>query len=79
MAIHQHWATDGVVATALAFLADRLCFGLFPLPASALTPMPRVWHLAWLALYVVGVLVLMSGWWFGWVPVDKLPPNTNAW
>lgn len=79
MAVHQHWATDGLVATALAFLADRLCFGLAPLPEEALTPMPRAWHLAWLGLYVVGVLVLMSGWWLGWVPVDKLPPNAPSW
>lgn len=79
IAIRQHWATDGLVAAAMALAADRVWFDLRPLPDVAFRPLKRHWHLVWLGLYVAGVLILMSGWWWGWMPVHLLPPNTPAW
>lgn len=79
LAIEQHWAADAVVATLLALFADQLWFRLRPLPADALTTMPRRWHLTWIGAYAVVTLVLMSGWWLGWVPLDMLPPNAERW
>lgn len=79
VAIRQHWATDGLVAAILAILADRAWFELRPLPPTAFRALPRHWHGAWFGLYVLGVLILMSGWWFGWMPLDVLPPNGPGW
>jgi len=72
VAVHQHWAVDGLVAALMALLVDRLIFGLRPLPADAFTPISRRWHLVWVLAYVAAVLVLMSGWWLGWMPLDRL-------
>lgn len=79
VAIRQHYATDGLVGGLLAIVADKLAFDVRPLPASAFLPLPRAWHATWLLAFAVAVTVLMSGWWFGWVPVDQLPPNANNW
>lgn len=79
VAIEQHWVADGLVAAALAFGADHVWFRRRPLPAAALAPLPRAWHLTWVGAYVVVTLVLMSGWWLGWMPLDVLPPNAERW
>jgi membrane-associated phospholipid phosphatase len=78
-AIEQHWIADAVVAVVLALFADWLWFSRKPLPPDALLPLPRRWHAVWVGAYVTVALVLMSGWWFGWVPIDQLPPNTERW
>lgn len=79
VAIRQHYATDGLVGGGLALLADRIAFDADPLPVAAYDPLPRVWHLTWVLAFAAAVLVLMSGWWLGWVPIDQLPPNTKSW
>jgi hypothetical protein len=78
-AIEQHWVADAAVAVVFAVVADLAWFGLRPLPVDALAPLPRRWHTSWILAYVGVTLFLMSGWWFGWVPLDKLPPNTEVW
>lgn len=72
VATGQHWVADGMVGTLLAVAADALWFGWKPLPPSALRPLDRRWHLTWLLAYAVVALVLMSGWWFGWFPLELL-------
>ncbi len=79
VAVDQHWVADGVVAIAFTLFADRAWFALRPLPADALAPLPRGWHATWILAYVAVTLFLMSGWWFGWVPLDQLPPNAERW
>ncbi len=79
LAIRQHWASDGVVGAGFAIVADQLWFAMKPLPPEAFVPLHRAWHLTWILTFVVAVLVLMSGWWFGWVPIEALPPNAVAW
>jgi hypothetical protein len=63
----------------LAFIADHLWFRRAPLPPDALTRLPRIWHVTWVGAYAAVALVLMSGWWFGWMPLDVLPPNSERW
>jgi membrane-associated phospholipid phosphatase len=79
LATRQHWMLDGLAGVTLACLADALWFRLRPLPEAAFQALPRWWHLTWFGVYVGAVAILMSGWWFGWVPVTKLPPNVNPW
>lgn len=79
IALEQHWAADGVVAVLLAFIADHLWFRRAPLPPDALTRLPRIWHVTWVGAYAAVALALMSGWWFGWMPLEWLPPNSERW
>ena len=79
VALEQHWVADGLVAILLALIADHLWFRRSPLPPEALSRLPRVWHATWIGTYAVVALVLMSGWWFGWMPLEMLPPNTERW
>lgn len=78
VAVRQHWAVDGLVAILMALLADRLSFGLRPLPADAFTPISRRWHLAWVLAYITSVLALMSGWWLGWMPLELLTSGVSS-
>lgn len=68
--IDQHWLADCVLGAALAAISYRLWVA--PLPDALFSPLPRRWHGAWLGLYVVMVVSLMTGWWWGWVPLDWL-------
>lgn len=79
LAIRQHYAADGLVGAGMAVLADRMWFDTQPLPPEAFRPLAVAWHAVWLGAFVAAVLVLMSGWWFGWVPVSQLPPNLTRW
>jgi hypothetical protein len=79
LSIRQHWTADGLVAAAMAVTADHLWFGRRALPPEALRPLPRRWHLTWIGAYVGAVLVLMSGWFLGWMPLELLPPNAPRW
>lgn len=79
LAVRQHYAVDGLVGAGMAVVADRIWFAARPLPAEAYARLPRVWHTVWVGAFVAVVLFLMSGWWFGWVPVHLLPPNAERW
>ena len=70
LAIEQHWVADGLLGMALAWIADQ--FWLGRLPDTMFRPIPRIWHGVWLSLYIGAVLVLMSGWWLGWLPLELL-------